>query len=288
MIHLKDDKEKVAQTIMGGAIKDVAVFRTNKFPAYNQDIITQSLVIAINLNGSCSVLYNNYKDAFSKNEIAVVLPNHIIRATESDDNYDVMLLVISSSFIDEFKYRSLSHDHIKFHSTPSVKLSDSEIETMVNVAQLLKQVSESNIEHRHDILINLLNVFIELLRSYRLAHNTEVAKYTRNEDLFNRFCELLAKHSTESREVLFYADKLCLTPKYFSKIIHDVTNQSAGVWITNYVTTISKQLLTTRPDLNIQSISNLMGFNDQAAFSRYFRRAAGMSPKEFRESLKKV
>ena len=42
-------------------------------------------------------------------------------------------------------------------------------------------------------------------------------------------------------------------------------------------------LLHMRHDLNVQAIADMLGFNEQASFSRYFHRETGMSPTEFRE-----
>ena len=283
MEYTKEDMAKVSQAVHNQQSKSITIIRGEDFPIYGQDIITQNLVVAICLNGEGSAYYDNSKVLIQKNEVAVVLPNHIVKPLSSSDDYDILLIIISPEFVSDFKYRSMSYDYMKYHSIPQTKLTEEEIVSLTDVVKVIKSVLKNNLEHQYELLINLLNVFFEMLRSYRIANNFEVTQYTKNEDFFNRFCGFLAKHYTESREVMFYADKLCLTPKYFSKIIHDVTRQSAGTWITNFVITKAKQLLTTRPDLNIQNISNMMGFEDQAAFSRYFRRVVGMSPKQFRE-----
>jgi hypothetical protein len=39
----------------------------------------------------------------------------------------------------------------------------------------------------------------------------------------------------EQRDVGFYVDRLCLTPKYLSKVIRDSSGASAGEWIDDYV-----------------------------------------------------
>ena len=46
----------------------------------------------------------------------------------------------------------------------------------------------------------------------------------------------------------------------------------------------AKKLLFMRRNLSMQAIANLLGFDEQAIFSRYFRRETGMSPTEFRNS----
>ena len=43
-------------------------------------------------------------------------------------------------------------------------------------------------------------------------------------------------------------------------------------------------LLHMRHDLTVQAISDMLGFDEQATFSRYFRRETGLSPSEFRNN----
>lgn len=256
------------------------VQHANGFPVKGNDFVMPAMAIALNNRGHARLQYDHIEVTFNPNEVSIVLPNHIIKTHEISDDYDVTLVFISPSFIDDLRYRSLTYDYMKYHNNPTCQLNENQMDKLLHVVDVMKIISEENIAHRHDSLNYIINIFFELLNAYR--HDNDNINITRKEDLFNRFCDLLAKHYAESKEVAFYADKLCLTPKYFSKIIRDVTRQSAGAWITKYVVTSAKQLLSTRPDLNIQSISNMMGFADQAAFSRYFRRATGMSPKDFR------
>jgi AraC-like DNA-binding protein len=42
-------------------------------------------------------------------------------------------------------------------------------------------------------------------------------------------------------------------------------------------------LLHVRHDLPIQAIADMLGFEEQTAFSRYFKRETGLSPTEYRE-----
>ena len=106
---------------------------------------------------------------------------------------------------------------------------------------------------------------------------------TNTQQLVNRFQDAVVKHYTESRKVEYYADLLCLSPKYFGSIIKEQTGVAASVWIARYVVTKAKTLLHYRKDLNIQQISYQLGFPDPAAFTRYFKTNTGLSPKEFRE-----
>lgn len=40
-----------------------------------------------------------------------------------------------------------------------------------------------------------------------------------------------------------------------------------------------------RPDLNVQTIADMLGFDNQATFSRFFKRETGLSPTEYRMSV---
>ena len=58
---------------------------------------------------------------------------------------------------------------------------------------------------------------------------------TRQEEIFQRFIGEVEKHYRRERSVKFYADSLCISPKYLSTVVYKVSRQLAGQWIDAYV-----------------------------------------------------
>lgn len=100
--------------------------------------------------------------------------------------------------------------------------------------------------------------------------------------LFNRFCQLLVENCYSQHDVKFYADKLCITPYYLSKI----TSRTLGVppkeIIDRQIVMEMKRLLVST-DLSAKEIAELFHFDNTSYMGRYFRRHTGMTPTEFRE-----
>ena len=67
-----------------------------------------------------------------------------------------------------------------------------------------------------------------------------------------------------------------------SKLINDATGCGANTWIDQYILAKAKLLLISRKDLSVQTISQILGFPEQASFTRFFRNLAGISPRDFR------
>lgn len=54
---------------------------------------------------------------------------------------------------------------------------------------------------------------------------------SRQEDLFSRFMDLLSEHVTRERSISFYASRLCITSKYLSTVVRQVSGKTPTVWI---------------------------------------------------------
>lgn len=255
-----------------------------EFPVYNKDIISPFFVLCLNLNGTARIRYDLHEMEIKRNEIVCVMPNHILHPLEVSSDFRAMLIVMSPKFIKELPYHFFTHDFHKFHFTPAYPLTDEQMRFATMFTMMAERIvthDKTELSHRHEVLISYVSIGYELLNMCRREQDKLLSSSYRNVDLFNRFCNLVVEHYRESREVAFYAQKLMLTPKYFSKVIHETIGMSASDWIEQYVATQAKNLLRTRPNMTIQEVCLVMGFPEQPSFCRFFKRITGITPRQF-------
>ncbi|MBQ9640231.1 MAG: AraC family transcriptional regulator [Bacteroidaceae bacterium] len=260
----------------------VVIDNVTRLPAYGEPYISPHMVIGLNLRGQVKAEYDMRPVVFHPHEISVLYPNHIVLGRESSEDYQAVLVVISSRFFDELRKMASYRNPLVYHNAPAIQLDEQQFEAVQNIINLLRSVSRMQIPARTIMIANLLEVLSLLLTEYRQKTQSVSLQQQSKEKLFSRFYDAIVKHHRDSREVSYYADLLYLSPKYFGSVIKRETGISAGDWIANYVVIQAKSLLSTRRDLSIQQISHQLGFPDQAAFSRYFRSNAKISPSEYR------
>ena len=255
------------------------------FPVYHQDIIFPYLMIFICHTGSSRALYDMQEIRFRKNEVAIILPNHIIHPIESSPDYTITVIMHSLAFEQEMTQRRMTHDRNKFHETPACLLTEEEMAQYMKAVDMLEIISDTPIfryPHRHDMLMAQTDIMVEMLDACRREIDEEERAINRNRSIFNTFSNLLALHYREQHEVAFYAEKAHLTTRHFSVIIKDVVGISASDYIEQYLATQAKNLLASRPDLSIQQISYHLGFAESPSFCRFFKRHTGLTPNDFR------
>jgi AraC-like DNA-binding protein len=129
----------------------------------------------------------------------------------------------------------------------------------------------------------LLQAFFYGINNLNQLREEHAIPKDKKDKLFDSFYRLILQHYKDSREVGFYAGKLCLTPKYLSSVIKKTTGKSAFEWINDYVILEAKSLLRTT-NMTVQQISEELNFPNQSFFGKYFKRIVGVSPKEYRGS----
>ena len=104
---------------------------------------------------------------------------------------------------------------------------------------------------------------------------------SRKESLSKQFMQLVRDNYREYRNVAWYADKLCVTPKYISQVVKDTTGRTALGWIDEFTIIESKALLRST-ELSIDQIAVKLNFGSSSLFSKYFKRVTGLSPRGYR------
>lgn len=102
----------------------------------------------------------------------------------------------------------------------------------------------------------------------------------RNHEIFNQFMELLQNNYTKERNIQFYADKLCLSSRYLSRIIHEISGHYASEHIDLFVIAEAKELLRSK-QFTILQISEMLNFSSQSFFGRYFKKFTGYTPRQY-------
>jgi len=156
-------------------------------------------------------------------------------------------------------------------------------EEQVRFSEIHKKFNDMKSFCRRELIMNLLrNYFLEMydkIRKDDLMHAT--FSYDRKTELYEEFTNLVVRNYKTNREVRFYADQLCISPKYLSTITSSISGYSAKKWIDDYVVLELKVLLKSSGD-SFQKIADEFHFSDLAYLSNYFKSNTGMSPSEYR------
>lgn len=269
--------------------KEVVVLRNvHGFPMHNRDIISPYLMLFICHTGSSRALYDMREVVFRANEVAMILPGHIIRPIEVSSDYSITVIMHAIAFEQEMTKKRLTHDRNKFHELPACLMTDEEMAQYMKAVDLLEIISEwpvSRYPHRHDMLLAQTDIMVEMLDACRHQMDKETIATSRKRSVFNNFCNHLAVHYQEQHEVAFYAEKAHLTPRHFSVVIKEIVGLSASDYIEQYLATKARNLLSTRPDLSVQQICYHLGYADSPSFCRFFKRHTGVTPSEYRATV---
>jgi AraC family transcriptional activator of pobA len=100
--------------------------------------------------------------------------------------------------------------------------------------------------------------------------------------LHRQFVELLERDFATNHEAGHYASELGTTTGTLSRVLMRLTGRSTKQMITDRVMLEAVRLLRFS-DLSIKEIAARLGFGDQFAFSKAFKRQRGEAPLDFRE-----
>ena len=106
---------------------------------------------------------------------------------------------------------------------------------------------------------------------------------TRAEAIFSKFLPLLEENYKRERRVSWYADQLCITSKYLSETIKQVSRRTPNEWINSYVV-LETRVLLKNSTMSIKEIAQELHFPNQSFLGKYFKDHVGMSPSEYRRS----
>jgi AraC family transcriptional regulator, transcriptional activator of pobA len=246
-------------------------------------------IVCYCLKGWADIEVNLVKHRFSESEIIVIFPTQIVLQNNKSEDFTIMYFSLSPAMLQDVTFRfppdflTFLRKHFFYKVTPDMLQ-----EEQVRFASIhLKYMEVKNL-CRREILLNMLRIyFLELYNKIRTDNLTSsTTTNSRKTELFEKFINLLMLNYIENRDVLFYAQKLCISPKYLSLISYDLNGYGAKQCIDDYVILEIKLRLKNTKE-SIQNIAHEFNFADQAFLCKYFKQRCGFSPSEYRKDYKK-
>ena len=105
---------------------------------------------------------------------------------------------------------------------------------------------------------------------------------TRIEKLYFDFLRLVPLHFAHHHDVAFYASQLCITPRYLSQVVRQVSGRTVIYYI-NQMLLMEATFLLQQTSLPIVDIADRLHFSEAASFTRFFTRLQGVNPRQFRK-----
>ncbi len=108
----------------------------------------------------------------------------------------------------------------------------------------------------------------------------DTSKQSRKDMIFRDFIKEVGMHYREHRDLTFYADKLCITPKYMGRVVKACSGRRPTDFIRDYIILDAKAMLRSHK-YTVSQIANYLHFENTSFFGKYFKEAVGCSPLKY-------
>lgn len=225
--------------------------------------------------------------------LAINTPNNIIQLEPVGQNNELVeltIVAVSPQYMTALSsdLGKIFVDTINMLKSPIMEMAPEEVNLASQYFQLIDNVITTDSEYRNDSIRYLLTSIFYLIggmlikRLNAAQEDDDKAPSTRHKRVFEVFVKLVEKYHNKERSVSFYADKLCISPKYLSQIIKKVSGFSAPDIINKYVI-LEAQHLLRHTDLSVKEIADQLNFPNQSFFYKYFKAHTGCTPNSYRQ-----
>jgi len=263
-------------------------FQSGKSRGVGIPVQLSMTLIFLCVKGSLKIKINLQEYELTSSMAATLVVGSFMEIIEFSNDFKGAIMAVAPGFInfsDDIKMGMTVFRHAA--SVPLYKFNEKHMKETEEIYRMMKRkLLDKNFLFREQVAKAYLALFLyNGFQSFyeRSQMTQERDARSRKDDLFAKFIDTVQKHYRENRQVIFYAEKLCISPKYLSSVIHDYSGKYATQWIDEYVIMDAKALLRSSNN-TIKEICSILNFANQSLFAKYFKQHTGMTPREFRNS----
>ena len=238
------------------------------------------------MQGQLKMLINLHEVEVHAGQLLVIMPGCIFQGPTISEDLRFCGMILDTEYMDAMRKSigirlDLTHRYYNFivHDVPPQVMDNN----ILMYRTIRHELNQEDYLYKKEVIQRYCEAWV--LKNISLneadAKPDLVKPMNRKEQIFHDFLTLLEKFYSQERSISFYADRMCLTPKYLSIIIKDVSGKHGMQWIDEYVTLEAKALLRNS-DLSVKQVSDQLNFPSQSMFGRFFKKMTGYSPKQYK------
>ena len=239
------------------------------------------------LHGWMTMLFNGREVHFTKDDLIIYTPGMMVSVIDISDDYRGICLVADKDFAFE---SPTMRNAIRAAYLPAVELSESRLTLAEDDLQNLKELMgiirrylfSPGHPFRSESLRTTYGLFLLELTAIQERTIRDRRFPKRIEELFFDFLRLVPIYFVEHHDVAFYASRLCITPRYLSQIVREVSGRTVVDYI-NQMLLMEASYLLLQTSLPIVQIAYRLHFSESASFTRFFTRMKGINPSMYRK-----
>ncbi len=225
--------------------------------------------------------------------LLVTVPGNIIRLSaykeESIADCELIFALLSKELVSSLHVdlNNAFQEAVKVLEGPCVTLDDEQLDIATDYFTLARKIVHSSLDNKKEVISSLLtsiaHLAVNLWNSHISAAKEKAGtESVRKNQMYEQFLSLVNQYHNEERGMAFYAERLCITPKYLSKIVKQASGRSGPEWIDSFVILEAKNLLkyTDKP---IKEIVWELHFPNPSVFNKFFKKHTGLTPSEYRK-----
>jgi len=243
--------------------------------------------------GKVQVKTDNEEHVLSQGEVIFHKPNefHSIRAFCSSPNFFVVSFVCNSAAMRSFEnYRTKISDTLKPFISSVIAEAEQTYIIPKNSPSLRKLEKKENAAIGGEQLIKTYLEQLLILFLRNMTGKSGASIFPSKESMETHLVSAIKRTVAEKTEAPFRVSELCDTLGYSKSYLSKLFKEQTGSTIAGYATgeKIKRaKLLIREGTLNFSEISERLAFDNPQYFSRVFKRVTGLTPTEFKSSVKK-
>lgn len=270
--------------------KNIAVITDFRDKHLTDKLLLDGLVTILIRRGSVSANINDTHCTMHAGDLFLCTPRNIIENRSVSPDLQIYGCFLSIPFahrmmemtdLDIIQHGINVRQHI-MHLVPEQQ--QLYINTISLLADILNMPPSA---HKDKSVQSLLMTMTYLLADFAtggsLAESCETSSSSADY-LVRQFLNMLVSPETRFRSVNQFAERMHVTPKYFSAACKAVTGKSAS-HIINEMYVREAKILLRDSKMSIKQVADRLGFRNQSHFGTFIRRQTGLSPQSLRVKL---